>query len=71
MTTLDYTFDRQIMLEREEAATEARAEGREEGREEEQKKLLTNMINNGATVEVVAKLTGFSVAEVKCIVYGE
>ena len=67
MTTLDYTFDRQIMLEREEAATDARAEGREE----EQKKLLTNMINNGATVEVVAKLTGFSVAEVKCIVYGE
>ena len=79
VTTLDYTFDRQIMLEREEAATEARAEGREEGREEgraegreeEQKKLLTNMINNGATVEVVAELTGFSVAEVKCIVYGE
>ena len=32
--TLDYTFDRQLMLEREEARTEGRAEGREEGRQE-------------------------------------
>lgn len=67
VTTLDYTFDRQIMLEREEAL----AEGRAEGREEEQKKLLTNMINNGVTVDVVAKLTGVSAKEVNRIVYGE
>ena len=32
--TLDYTFDRQIMLEREEARAEGREEGRAEGREE-------------------------------------
>lgn len=67
VTTLDYTFDRQIMLEREEAL----AEGRAEGRAEEQRKLLTNMINNGATVEVVAELTGVSAKEVNRIVYGE
>lgn len=68
VTTLDYTFDRQIMLEREDALAEGRAEGREEGRAEEQRKLLTNMINNGATVEVVAELTDFSVEDVKRIV---
>ena len=34
MTQLDYTFDRQIMLEREEARREGREEGREEGHEE-------------------------------------
>ena len=67
VTTLDYTFDRQIMLEREDAL----AEGRAEGRAEEQRKLLTNMINNGATVDVVAKLTGVSAKEVNRIVYGE
>ena len=67
VTTLDYTFDRQIMLEREDAL----AEGRAEGRAEEQRKLLTNMINNGATVEVVAELTGVSAKEVNRIVYGE
>lgn len=31
---LDYTFDRQLMLEREDSREEGRAEGREEGREE-------------------------------------
>ena len=34
VTQLDYTFDRQITMEREEAREEGRAEGREEGREE-------------------------------------
>ena len=34
VTQLDYTFDRQIMLEREEAREEGREEGRKEGREE-------------------------------------
>ena len=34
MTQLDYTFDRQLTLEREEAREEGRAEGRAEGREE-------------------------------------
>ena len=34
VTQLDYTFDRQIMLEREEARREGREEGREEGHEE-------------------------------------
>ena len=40
MTQLDYTFDRQIALERE----EARQEGREEGREEERIAAIRNMI---------------------------
>ena len=31
---LDYTFDRQLMLEREDSREEGRAEGREEGRAE-------------------------------------
>ena len=34
VTQLDYTFDRQITMEREEAREEGRAEGREEGRAE-------------------------------------
>ena len=33
MTQLDYTFDRQITLEREEARQAGREEGRKEGRE--------------------------------------
>lgn len=40
MTQLDYTFDRQIALERE----EARPEGRAEGREEERIAAIRNMI---------------------------
>lgn len=44
MTQLDYTFDRQIALEREEARPEGRAEGREEGREEERIAAIRNMI---------------------------
>lgn len=34
MTQLDYTFDRQIMLEREDAREEGWATGHEEGRED-------------------------------------
>lgn len=33
--------------------------------------ILTNMINNGGTVDVVSKLTGFSVVEVNSIISGK
>lgn len=48
---LDYTFDRQLMLERE----DSRAEGREEGREEmanEMTELAIHLINAGRANEI-------------------
>lgn len=65
--TLDYTFDRQIMLEREEARTEGRKEGRKEGHEEghekgfaegEEKKLIRlvcKKMQKGMEAETIAE----------------
>lgn len=51
VTQLDYTFDRQIELEREDARREGWEEGRKEGREEGRKEgcaeIVRNMINRG------------------------
>lgn len=72
VTQLDYTFDRQIELEREDARREGREEGREEGRREGrkegqeegrregwlegQKVFVTNMINRGMDDENIKSL---------------
>ena len=59
MTQLDYTFDRQIMLERE----DAREEGREEGREEVFK-ILDEIHKGNNTLEKLVKL-GYDLEMVK------
>ena len=47
VTQLDYTFDRQIMLEREEAREEGREEGRAEGREEGRAEEIISSVYDG------------------------
>lgn len=63
VTALDYTFDRQITLERE----DARMEGREEGREERAKSIIENMLRKGMTPEDISDLTGIDIEYVKSI----
>lgn len=58
MTRLDYTFDRQLALEREDSRTEGRAEGRAEGLAEGRKKekiaLINRKIARGKSLEQIA-----------------
>ena len=56
MTQLDYTFDRQIMLERE----DAREEGREEGREAE---IIASVYEGDYSIERGAQKLGLSVED--------
>ena len=53
VTQLDYTFDRQITLERE----EAREEGREEGVQEGEKKIILKLYQKGYSIEQIAEMT--------------
>ena len=55
MTQLDYTFDRQIMLEREDA--------REEGREENSKKIALKMLIANKPIEEIMEFTELSMEE--------
>ena len=59
MTQLDYTFDRQIMLERE----DAREEGREEGREENSLRIAQKMLIANKPVEEIMEFTELSMEE--------
>ena len=59
VTQLDYTFDRQIMLERE----DAREEGREEGREENSKKIALKMLIANKPIEEIMEFTELSMEE--------
>ncbi len=65
VTQLDYTFDRQIMLEREDAREEGKEEGREEGRKEECLTLLRNLISNGVTPEEAKRMLGVTEDDIK------
>ena len=64
VTQLDYTFDRQVMLEREDAREEGREEGRdegrEEGREEERELMALKMVRANKPVEEIAEFTNLS-----------
>lgn len=60
VTQLDYTFDRQVMLERE----DAREEGREEGREEERELVAVKMVKAKKPVEEIMQFTNLSREEV-------
>ena len=55
VTQLDYTFDRQIMLEREDA--------REEGRQEKTKKIAQKMLKANKPLEEIMEFTEFSMDE--------
>ena len=71
MMQLDYTFERQLELEREESYTKGRAEGREEGREEGyvagREELLASMLCSGKTPDEVVSFTGVPKNEVERI----
>lgn len=55
---LDYTFDRQLMLER--------ADSREEGREEEKEKIAVRMLQTGKlTMEEIAEYSGLEMKKIK------
>jgi hypothetical protein len=54
---LDYTFDRQILLERE--------EGRTEGLEEGKTKSIEQMLSRGRTPEAIADFCGYDIEEVR------
>lgn len=56
VTQLDYTFDRQVMLEREDA--------REEGREEERELVATKMVKAQKPVEEIMQFTALPREEV-------
>ena len=59
---LDYTFDRQLMLER----ADSREEGREEGREEEKEKIAVRMLQIGKlTMEEIAEYSGLEMKKIK------
>lgn len=60
VTQLDYTFDRQVMLERE----DAREEGREEGREEERELVAVKMVKAKKPVEEIMQFTALPREEV-------
>ena len=64
VTQLDYTFDRQIMLEREDAREEGReegrAEGQEQGREEIQKKIARKMLKANKSIDEIVEFTELS-----------
>ena len=63
VTQLDYTFDRQIMLERE----EAREEGREEGRESRNIEIAKMMISEKEPIEKIMAYTGLSEKEIQSL----
>ena len=64
VTQLDYTFDRQIMLGREDAREEGReegrAEGQEQGREEIQKKIARKMLKANKSIDEIVEFTELS-----------
>jgi predicted transposase/invertase (TIGR01784 family) len=60
MVHLDYTFDTQIMLEKE----DSRQEGLEEGRKEGRRSVILAMIRNGRTPEQIAEFCNLSLNEV-------
>jgi hypothetical protein len=59
MTHLDYTFERQIELEREAS--------REEGREEGLTSIIKMMLRRGRTPEAIAEFCGYPLNEVERI----
>ena len=67
VTQLDYTFDRQIMLEREDAREEGREEGRDEGREEgstkKAKMIAQKMLKANKPLEEIMEFTELSMDE--------
>ena len=67
MTQLDYTFDRQIMLEREDAREEGRQEGRQEGQQEgstkKAKKIAQKMLKANKPLEEIMEFTELSMDE--------
>ena len=73
MTQLDYTFERQLELEREEAISEGRAEGLAEGHAEGHaegvQQTLTNIIEqmytNNFTIEQISIATNQSIETIK------
>lgn len=72
---LDYTFDRQIELEREDAREEGREEGLEEGLEEGRKEgiklklknIIHSMYDKNYTVEQISDVVELSTDQVKTI----
>ena len=65
MMQLDYTFERQLEMEREESREEAREEGREEGYVAGREELLTSMLCSGKTPDEVVSFTGVPKNEVE------
>ena len=67
VTQLDYTFDRQIMLEREDEREEGRDEGREEDRQEgstkKAKKIAQKMLKANKPLEEIMEFTELSMDE--------
>ena len=75
VTQLDYTFDRQIMLEREDAREEGiamgraegrqegRAEGRQEGSTKKAKKIAQKMLKANKPLEEIIEFTELSMDE--------
>ena len=59
MTEMDYTFDRQIMLERE----DAREEGREEGSTKKAKMIAQKMLKANRPLEEIMEFTELSMDE--------
>lgn len=55
MMQLDYTFERQLELEREESFAKGREEGREDGMEQMLLKLIRKKIAKGKTIEQIAE----------------
>jgi predicted transposase/invertase (TIGR01784 family) len=56
----------QAVLEegREEGLEKGLERGRQEGRVEEQRSLVANLLREGAAIDLIARVTGWSVAEV-------
>ena len=68
VTQLDYTFDRQITMEREEAREEGRAEGRAEGEalgtQQEREKIAIKMIKVNKPLEEIMEFTELPIEKI-------
>ena len=65
MMQLDYTFERQLELEREESYLKGREEGREEGHAAGREELIASMLCSGKTTDEIVSFTGVPKNEVE------
>ena len=65
---LDYYYNQDFLVAREEAKEEGKAEGKEKGRWESAKEIALNLYKEKMPVEMIAKVTKLTIQQVKDLV---